>query len=263
MGIESIFHIKGPFTIIMNYTVVPLEKGISYTGGFARDFTDNFQTISELQKENKELTSKYNTLKEENTRLQQNEYELKRLQNLFKLDQNYSDYPKIGARVIANSGSNWFNNFTIDKGTKDGLKVGCNVIAGDGLVGIITEIGPNYAKVRSIIDDNSNISGMVLTTSDTLIVEGNLKLFSKGILKFDQLKNNDNKINSGEQIVTSGISDKFLQGILIGYVKNVKVDSTKLARTGELVPAVDFSKLQEVLVITKTKQDLLDENISK
>ena len=86
---------------------------------------------------------------------------------------------KIGAHVISNSGSNWFSDFTIDKGSKDGIKKNCNVLAGSGLVGIVTEVGPHYARVRSIIDDESNISAMLLSTSDTCVVRGDLKQMGK------------------------------------------------------------------------------------
>ena len=68
------------------------------------------------------------------------------------MDQDTADYPKIGACVIANNGTNWFNSFVIDKGSKDGVKVNSNVLAGTGLVGRVTEVGPHSATVRSIID---------------------------------------------------------------------------------------------------------------
>ena len=83
---------------------------------------------------------------------------------------------RVGAHVISNNGTNWFNDFTIDKGSNDGIKENCNVLAGSGLAGIVTEVGPDYARVRSIIDDSSNVSAMVLSTSDTCIVRGDLKL---------------------------------------------------------------------------------------
>ena len=73
-----------------------------------------------------------------------------------------------------------------------------------------------------------------------------------------QLANNENEVAVGEQIVTSNISSKYLQGLLIGYVSEVNVDSNNLTRSGYIIPAVDFKKLQEVLVITTTKQDLID-----
>ena len=129
-------------------------------------------------------------------------------------------------------------------------QVNCNVLAGSGLAGIVTEVGPNYARVRSTIDDASNISAMILSTSDTCVVRGDLKLMADGRIRFEKLPNNDNKVEVGEQVVTSHVSDRFLQGLFIGYISEVEVDSNNLTRSGYITPAVDFSKLQEVLVIT-------------
>ena len=136
------------------------------------------------------------------------------------------------------------------------MKVDSNVLAGSGLVGIVTEVGPDYARVRSIIDDSSNVSGMILSTSDTCVVRGDLELVADGRLRFEKLANNDNKIEVGEQVVTSHVSNRFLQGLFIGYISEIEVDSNNLTRSGYITPAVDFSKLQEVLVITTTKPEL-------
>lgn len=258
LGIEQLIDTGGPLRFIANYTVVPMQKGISYAGMWLSDMSDNFETMEEMKKENKELQSKVDELTIENTKLRQEQYELERLRELYKLDENYSDYKKIGAHVIANNGSNWFSDFTIDKGSNDGIKVNCNVMAGSGLVGIVTEVGPDYARVRSIIDDSSNISAMTLSTSDTCIVRGDLELIADGRIRFEKLANNDNKIEVGEQVVTSHVSNRFVQGLFIGYISEIEVDSNNLTRSGYITPAVDFSKLQEVLVITETKQEMLD-----
>lgn len=256
MGIEQITDGQGPLKWIANYTVIPMQKGISYVGRYMSDLSDNFATLEDMKKENKELQSKVDELTIDNTRLRQEQYELERLRELYKLDENYSDYDKIGAHVIANNGSNWFSDFTIDKGSNDGVKVDSNVLAGSGLVGIVTEVGPDYARVRSIIDDSSNVSGMILSTSDTCVVRGDLELAADGRLRFEKLANNDNKIEVGEQVVTSHVSNRFLQGLFIGYISEIEVDSNNLTRSGYITPAVDFSKLQEVLVITTTKPEL-------
>lgn len=256
MGIEQVTDGRGPLKWIANYTVIPMQKGISYVGRYMSDLSDNFATLEDMKKENKELQSKVDELTIDNTRLRQEQYELERLRELYKLDENYSDYDKIGAHVIANNGSNWFSDFTIDKGSNDGVKVDSNVLAGSGLVGIVTEVGPDYARVRSIIDDSSNVSGMILSTSDTCVVRGDLELAADGRLRFEKLANNDNKIEVGEQVVTSHVSNRFLQGLFIGYISEVEVDSNNLTRSGYITPAVDFSKLQEVLVITTTKPEL-------
>lgn len=257
LGIEAVSDGGGPLRFVANYTVVPMQKGISYAGRYLSDISDNFDTLKEVRAENDELKSRVDELTIDNTRLRQEQYELERLRELYQLDENYSDYEKIGAHVIANNGSNWFNDFTIDKGSNDGVKVDCNVLAGSGLVGIVTEVGPDYARVRSIIDDSSNISAMVLSTSDICMVRGDLQLASDGKIHFENLPNNDNEIEVGEQVVTSHVSSRFVQGLFIGYISDIQVDSNNLTRSGYITPAVDFSNLQEVLVITTTKQEMV------
>lgn len=250
----------GPLRGLANYTVIPMQKGINNVGMWIGDFTKNFETLQDMKANNSKLQDKVDNLTVENSRLQQETYELKRLRELYKLDEDYADYKKVGAHVIGNDAGNWFSTFTIDKGTKDGITVDMNVMAGSGLVGIVTQTGPDWAKVRSIIDDASNVSGMILSTSDTCIVSGDLKLMNDGKIRFEQLANNDNEVQVGEHIVTSHISDKYLQGILIGYVSEVNVDSNNLTRSGYLTPAVDFKHLQEVLVITTVKTNPSKDN---
>lgn len=248
--------ISGPFKVLANITVVPMQQGVTYVGSLLHEFSDNFQTMKAVQSENEKLQAKVDELLMENSTLQQERYELDRLRELYKLDMNYAEYEKVGAHVIGCDSGNWFSTFTIDKGSADGIAVDMNVIADKGLVGIVTDVGPTWATVRSIIDDSSNVSAMVLSTSDRCIVNGNLTLINEGKLSFEQMENNDNTVAVGEQVVTSHISDKYLQGILIGYISEVTVDSNNLTRSGYITPAVDFKNLQEVLVITQTKKDV-------
>ena len=255
--------VGGPFKTVANVTVIPLQQGMNQIGGWMGDMKDNFSTMKQLKSENKKLREQVDALTTENNYLQEERYEFERLQELYKLDQNYAEYEKTAAHVIGKDAGNWFGTFTIDKGSKDGIAADMNVMAGSGLVGIVTEVGPTWAKVRSIIDDSSNVSAMVLSTSDRCIVSGDLSLMSDNQIRFGQMENNDNTVSVGDQIVTSYISDKYLQGILIGYVSEVTVDSNNLTRSGYITPAVDFKNLQEVLVITTTKADLVGSNQSE
>ena len=246
--------------MIANVTVVPLQQGINHIGGWMGDMKDNFATLRQLQEENERLQEQIDALTTENNYLLEESYEYERLQELYELDQNYAEYEKTAAHVIGKDSGNWFNTFTIDKGSIDGIEVDMNVLAGSGLAGIVTDVGPTWARVRSIIDDSTNVSGMVLSTSDTCIISGDLSLMSSGQIAFDQMENNDNVVAVGDQIVTSYISDKYLQGILIGSVSEINVDSNNLTRSGYITPAVDFRNIQEVLVITTTKAELTGEN---
>ena len=248
---------------IAGYTVVPVQKAVSHVTSWISDINNNFDTLKQVKEENAVLRDKIDMLIIENNSLQGQHYELERLKNLLKLDEDYLDYEKIGARVISKDAGNWFSTFTIDKGSNDGVEVDMNVLAGSGLAGIVTKVGPNWATVRAIIDDSSNVSGMTLSTSDKCMVRGDLSLINDGKIKFEQMENNDNIIQIGDQIVTSHISSKYLQGILIGYITEINVDPNNLTRSGYISPVVDFKNLQEVLVITKTKGDLMspDEEI--
>lgn len=260
MGLSLITDkINGPLRAVANYTIVPMQNGINTIGLWMSDLTQNMDTLKEMRAKNKKLQEEVDELTIKNNLLQQEKHELDRLRELYALDQQYADYKKVGARVTSNDTGNWFSSFVIDKGTNDGIQVDMNVMAGKGLVGIVTEVGPNWARVRSIIDDVSNVSALVLSTSDTCIVNGDLTLMQDGKIRFEQLPNNDTEIPSGEQIVTSHISSKYLPGILIGYVSEVHVDANDLTRSGYITPVVDFQHLQEVLVITTTKADLLED----
>ena len=129
---------------------------------------------------------------------------------------------------------------------------GMNVMADGGLVGIVIDVRANYATVRTIIDDDSNVSGMSLRSGDTCNVSGDLTLYEQGRIGLDHIKK-DADIQDGDKIVTSNISDVFLPGILIGYASELSTDANNVTKSGYIIPAARFDNLQEVLVITQLK----------
>lgn len=244
-----------PIRTICNYVFVPMQKGLDYVGESISINSDDTKTKEQLIAENEQLQEQIDELSTQltNTRLQQSE--LDTLRELYDLDQTYADYKTTGAHVIGKGTSNWFNTFTIDKGSKDGIKVDMNVIAGSGLVGIVTDVGKNYAVVRAIIDDTSNVSGMILSNNDNCIVSGNLKSMTESnMITFSNLEDSEDKVSTGDSVVTSNISDKYLPGLLIGYVTDITEDNNNLTKSGEITPVVDFKHLQDVLVIMQLKE---------
>ncbi len=237
--------------------ITPMQVGINSVGTYISDKLDTLRNINELLDENKELKDQVAVLSYQNKLLLQDKYELDGLRELYALDQKYLDYPKVAARVISKDTNNWYNVYTIDKGTRDGIQVNMNVLAGNGLAGIITEVHYNYSVVRSIIDDNSSVSGMFLKTSDTCVVQGDLQLMDEGKIRVE-LINKDAKISDGDEVVTSHISPNFLQGILIGYISDITLDASNMTKTAYLTPVVDFERLEEVLIITELKEPLID-----
>lgn len=247
-------YLGGSLSVVSGYVIVPFQNGVTTVGTWISNRVEELGQLREVLAENKVLQQKVDDLTVQMTELQQEKYELNNLRELYKLDEQYAQYDKVGARIIGKDSGNWFHSFIIDKGTKDGIEVDMNVIAGGGLVGRISNVGPNWAKVTSIIDDNSNVSGMILATSDNLIVSGDLELMESGIIRFEQLVDSANKVVEGDKIVTSKISEKYLPGILIGYISEIQIDSNNLTKSGYLTTAVDFEHLEEVLIIKKLKQ---------
>ncbi len=247
-----------PLNKLVGYVVVPFQNGVSRIGTWLSVRVDELGELRIVLQENQELKAKIDELTVQNTQLQQDKYELNNLRELYKLDEEYSGYEKVGARIIARDGGNWFHSFTIDKGSDDGLAMDMNVIAGGGLVGRIVDIGKNWAKVTAIINDNANVSGMVLASSDFLMVRGSLELMADGVIEFEQLTDSAGKVQIGDKVVTSSISDKYLPSILIGYITEINQDSNNITKSGKITPAVDFEHLEEVLVILETKQQIAD-----
>ena len=251
---------EGPLRTAAGYIVVPFQEGIASIGGYLYDRAEEMGRLQDALEENERLQEEIDSLTMENAQLQQERYELENLRELYEIDGETADYEKTGARVIASDATNWFYSFTIDKGEQVGIAVDMNVIAGGGLVGRVVSVGPNYARVLSIIADNSNVYGTVLTTSSNLLVSGDLQsVMTEGVIRFEQLSDRDDQVRQGDKVVTSAISSKYLPDIPIGFIGSNETAANNMSKFGTITPAVDFQHLQEVLVILETRQQIPEE----
>lgn len=250
-----VFNINGgPLKTIAGYIFVPMQQGINQTGSWIFNTANDFKTLSQVLEENQKLKEQNAELTNQLTNAKIDQYELENLRELFNLSEKYPTYEKVAANVIAKDSGNWFSSFTINRGEKEGIEPGMNVIAGSGLVGIVTEVGPNYAKVRSIIDDANNVSAMVPSTGDNFIVSGNLQTMNESmVITFSGLRDDENLVKVGDPVITSYVSDQYHQGILIGYISSIENGPNKLTKIGTITPVADFEHLEDVLVIKKIK----------
>lgn len=239
--------------------LVPFQKGINAVGTFFFDLDQDRLKLDEAMAKIESLEAEKKDL---NDRLQENSrmvYDYQQAKKLLELKDTYSEYDTVGADIIfADAGSNWFSSFTIDKGSADGLSEDMNVIADGGLVGYLSEVGTHYSTVTTIINDNVNVSGMQLSTRDTCMVIGDYPLMKeKGLLRLEYMSS-EFDMSKDTAVVTSQISDRYLPGILVGYIQEVTVNDNKIASSGYLKPAVDFEHLSRVLVVT-TKKEVQEE----
>ena len=202
----------------------------------------------------KQLLAEREALSEENARLRRDlidqalsRADLAELRSLTEA-MNYidptEDYSYLTAKVVAMDGSSWYRIFTINAGSADGVRKNSVVINGDGLVGRILDVGPNWAKVITVIDENNDVSFQVFRQLDLIgILSGDGEGKITGYMLDEEAS-----VIEGDILVTSGM-EIYPQGIPIGKISRITWDKDALLRTVEIQPAVDFTKVQKVTVI--------------
>ena len=230
----------------------PIQKFIFSIGRNVYEFFGSIKNISNLMEENEELQLKIAKLEEENRRYEDLIGKSEYIINEKKLLES-TNYKLIPAQVAGKEPGNWFNRFTIDKGSNDGIEKGDTVIQAvevdeeivlEGVVGRVVEVGDNWSKVISIIDENNNISFKVIRTQDGGIVSGSLDGNLNGYL-FDSKAD----VMKGDKLFSSGLGGVYLPDLYIGEITDVIKEDEDLTKKIKVKPAVDFKKLYKVYVI--------------
>lgn len=254
-GCFVIEHFAGfnPVSTVVNTVASPLKSGVSYIAhslGNARDFIWDMRAY---KSDNEKLESEIIKLKQEARDVSAYKEENERLSALLELkNSTANEYTSVAASVISYSQSEWYRAIEINKGAINGISEGAAVITPDGIVGSVTEVGPSYSIVTTILDKSSVIGIKVSRTEGTGLAEGDDELAKDLKCKLSFL-DRDTPIIVGDVIEASGSGGIYPQGLVIGTVVNVSANSAGTLNYAEIDPAVDFSSLRSVLVITGTK----------
>lgn len=234
---------------IIRNLYTPLQSGVIEFRDGLGSVNTYFSNKVELQKEVNELKEDRNRLLMENQLLREDKMEVRRLRKLLGfIDISLDSYQLVAARVIARSPNNWYENIVIDKGSKDGIYPNMVVINPDGLVGKVTSVSRDSAHVDLITHQEIAVGATVQETRETQgIIEG---LGNSELLQMVNIPYYA-KLEKGNHIITSGLSEYYPKGIDIGIVKEVKAEPDGMLLTAWVEPAVSFDKLEEVLVITR------------
>lgn len=228
--------------------IAPIQRFFSQVGNFIDEKTDPILNVLNYKTINEDLTKENEMLKEQVVDLTMTQKEYEELQTL-KLSLNYVDRYDIdnyiSCSVISKDIGNWFNMFTIDAGSNQGITKNSTVINGNGLVGLVYEVGDEWAKVISIIDHKSSVGFEMLRVSDDFdgIIMGTTNYELVGEF-YDTQAN----VNVNDYVVTSGIG-MYPKGILIGQIYEIVDDRDLFLKQIKVEPAVDFKKLNKVMVI--------------
>lgn len=174
-----------------------------------------------------------------------------------------NDSSTLSATVTARDPSNTFTRFTIDRGSRDGVKEGDIVVSGVqnsqktvkmGLIGRISEVGWNYSKVISILDQSNNLSVLFLTSMSQGIINGR-----DGEVFFGYLLDAQKPLTVGEELVTAGIGGVYPRGLYVGKVSKVTGSEDELTKNFIIETAVDFSDIYRVLVVPNTLEQPVEQ----
>lgn len=185
--------------------------------------------------------------------------ENERLRELNGLQQAHEDYVMVDAYIIGWSSSDWENTFTINRGTNAGIAENmCAVTANGEVVGLVTEVGYNYAEVKTVLDSTLEISGTIATSGYNGMVKGGYVGGNNTLLQMNYLPS-DSIIRNKDQVVTSG-STVYPRGLIMGYVVDAGFEETGVAKFALLDPAAEISSLEQVFIITQYTTSISSNN---
>ena len=234
-----------PAEQIVVEVTAPFQRLTKGTINTIEDIWLKYFDLVNVRDENSRLLKEIDTLQMENYRYQEILATQERLQKLLKFKKTIN-WPVLAAQVIGRDPTGWFKSVLIDKGKNSGLKVNMPVVNADGVVGRLVSVSPNYSKVLLIIDQNSAVDSIIQRSRDEGIVRG----LSVKLCRLDNMvKTSDVVVD--DKVVTSGLGRVYPKGLPVGKVLEVVNIPGELFKDIKVSPMVDFSKLEELLVILK------------
>ena len=236
---------------ICNVLIMPIQNGFTYLKNKITGNDTFFADMDTLKSENEELKTRNSELEQSLRELEIIKAENETLKEYVNLKDKYQDYTTVPADVINRDISNYSSTILINVGTNDGIQEGMTVIADSGLVGHVVSVTESTANVQTIVDTASAVTSTISTTEDTIVVQGTLD--DKTALKATFIPT-DAVVLQGDSVETSGIGGIYPKGIHIGTIREVVNTNNITDRYAMVETAVDFTKLNTVLVITNSTQ---------
>lgn len=238
-----------PGQTVVQTLLSPLRSGFHSMTSLAERYYNYIFKYESLQAENAALTRKLNAMEEDVRSADALQRENERLRQLLELTQDREDYLREEAYIVSWDSSNYKSAFTINKGSSSGLEEGMVAITEFGqVVGLITDVGPNWATVTTVLDSSLQISGSVASSGYTGIVQGAFSTGQEGKMRMNYLPTVA-VIRNNDQVVTTG-STVYPKGLIIGYIEDADFDKTGVAKYAILTPAANFDNLSQVFIVT-------------
>lgn len=238
----------GPVGYAARIVFAPVQRVIAAVGSSVSGAVGFVWEMHGYKEANEQLVQEMNELRKENRSIADYKAENERLRELLDLKEQHTEFDTVSASVIAYGTNNWGDYVEINRGTAAGLVIDCVVMTPSGVVGRITEIGPNWAKVSTILNSDHAVGAKVTRTGDVAIVEGDVLLAKDGYCKMSFLSK-DASLVTGDILETSGLGGIYPAGLSVGKIREIQSDSSGAMQYAVIEPFCDFNDLHEVLVI--------------
>lgn len=251
LALMSVFSHTSPLTNLANIVASPFRAVYVSTADWFNDKQKYYQDTTALEEENSALRRRLAELEAEIRQARLDSAENERLKELLGLQAERPDLTGdlAAATVTEHTVTNWTATLTINKGTSSGLEINDCVIDETGaLVGLITQVGTNWATILTLVDTDTSLGAQVFRTGDLGLAQGNFSLMGKNRLRLEYLPA-DAQLLGGDLVVTSGLGGYYPAGLVLGSVEEVQTASSGATSYAVLIPAVDFAALDEVFII--------------
>lgn len=235
------------FENIASNIISPIQNSLIYLKNKINGNDAFFENIDKLKAENEELKKKNSQLEQSLRELEIIKSENETLKEYVELKDKYLEYKTIPAYIINKNINNYEKTIVINIGENEGIKQNMTVIADQGLVGYVISTTKNTSKVQTIIDPATSVSSLITTSREAIITSGTLE--NNNTLKASYIPT-ETTLLENDKVETSGIGGIYPKGIHIGTIKQIVDTKNNIDRYAYVETAVDFSKLETVLVIT-------------
>ena len=247
--VSSLTGLKLPEMLVQG-VLTPLRAGVSKLSDQSQQLYDYIFGYEALLAENEELKQQLAQIEDEARDAYAIKQENERLRAALELIDANEDYKLVDAYIISTSAADWSNTFTINRGTNVGIQAGmCAITAYGELVGLVSEVGVNYAVVKSVLDSSLEISATIAASGHSGMVQGGYASGLEGLLRMNYLPSSAT-IRNHDQVVTSG-STVYPRNLILGHVVDAGFDDTGVAKYALLEPAADIRSLEQVFIVTE------------
>ena len=237
---------------IVGTITAPVQSLTSGLSGSITGFLDQFLRASEISQENEQLREENRKLIEQMVDYENYKHENESLKEQLGIQEENPQWETMTASVIGRDPSDQFYSFTIDKGTLDGVSYQAPVITADGLVGIVSEVGPVFAKLHPIVDVRLNVACQDVRTQDVATISGDIEMAQQGKCKMSLIPR-ESGIAKGDIVQTAGTSGLYPQGIVVGRDRDVGFEPQGAMMYAVVEPANDIKSIKDVVIITSFK----------